>query len=68
MKSLSDTLPAVVIAEGAHHLDLRGSDPLDPPSVIAAVSEGGFFTGIFYSRVCLILGLVFLFYSARSKC
>jgi hypothetical protein len=36
MQSLSPTLPAVIIAEGAHHLDLRGADPRDPPSVIAA--------------------------------
>jgi len=34
--TLSPTLVAIVIAEGAHHLDLRGPNPADPPSVIAA--------------------------------
>ena len=34
--SLSDTLVAITIADGAHHLDLRGWNPSDPPSVIAA--------------------------------
>ncbi|XP_064616053.1 dipeptidyl peptidase 2-like [Liolophura sinensis] len=36
LKSLSDTLLAVPVEGGAHHLDLRGSNPLDPPGVIKA--------------------------------
>jgi lysosomal Pro-X carboxypeptidase len=36
LTNLSDTLLAVDIAQGAHHLDLFFSDPADPPSVIAA--------------------------------
>jgi len=35
LQDVSDTLVAVVIADGAHHLDLRGADPRDPQSVRA---------------------------------
>jgi len=36
LTSLSDTLVAINIADGAHHLDLRESNPKDPDSVIVA--------------------------------
>ena len=34
--SLSDTLVALLIDGAAHHLDLRSSNPKDPPAVVAA--------------------------------
>lgn len=34
IKSLSDDLPACYIADGAHHLDLRPPNALDPASVV----------------------------------
>lgn len=36
LKSISDTVVAVLIKEGAHHLDLRGRNDADPSSVIRA--------------------------------
>lgn len=36
MESLSKTLPAVIVKDGAHHLDLRMKNPEDPQSVIDA--------------------------------
>jgi len=36
LKTIAPTLPSILIAQGAHHLDLRSSNPADPKSVIAA--------------------------------
>lgn len=35
-KSISDSIVAIIIPEGAHHLDLRASNPDDPQSVLKA--------------------------------
>ncbi|XP_076822052.1 dipeptidyl peptidase 2-like isoform X3 [Clavelina lepadiformis] len=35
LQDLSPTLQAIIVVGGAHHLDLRGSNPKDPESVIA---------------------------------
>ncbi|XP_058162044.1 lysosomal Pro-X carboxypeptidase isoform X1 [Dasypus novemcinctus] len=37
-EDISDTLIAIKIPEGAHHLDLRANNPLDPQSVLLARS------------------------------
>lgn len=36
LKSVSESVVALVIEQGAHHLDLMFSNPLDPESVKAA--------------------------------
>ena len=36
LHSISSSLVAVVIRDGAHHLDLRAATPSDPPDVLAA--------------------------------
>jgi len=44
LTNYSDSLPCLIVEDGAHHLDLRASDPLDPPSVIwVRASEAGYF-------------------------
>lgn len=37
-KDITDTLIAVTIKDGAHHLDLRANNALDPTSVLLARS------------------------------
>jgi dipeptidyl-peptidase-2 len=44
LTNFSDSLPSLIVTEGAHHLDLRSSNPNDPPSVIQVrASEAGYF-------------------------
>ena len=33
LRNINKSVVALLIPEGAHHLDLRGADPKDPPSV-----------------------------------
>ncbi|KAF0313378.1 Lysosomal Pro-X carboxypeptidase [Amphibalanus amphitrite] len=50
MRSLSDTLVSVIIPNGAHHLDLRASDPADPPDVIEARRVERDFIGVWIAQ------------------
>jgi hypothetical protein len=50
-KSLSDSIVAIIIPEGAHHLDLRAADPNDPPSVVKAREIEKQFIGKWISSV-----------------
>ncbi|KAG8260743.1 hypothetical protein J6590_090062 [Homalodisca vitripennis] len=36
LHNVSDTAQAIVLADAAHHLDLRASNPADPESVVEA--------------------------------
>ena len=36
MRDVNPTVIGLVIPEGAHHLDLRASNPLDPTTVLVA--------------------------------
>ena len=36
LKNVSDSVVAVVLPNGAHHLDLMFSNPADPPDAVAA--------------------------------
>ncbi|XP_037070089.1 lysosomal Pro-X carboxypeptidase-like [Pollicipes pollicipes] len=50
LRSLSDSLVAVIIPNGAHHLDLRGSNPADPPDVIEARRVQREFIGVWIKQ------------------
>lgn len=39
LKSQSDSVVAIVIPNGAHHLDLRGSNKADTPDVVSARNQ-----------------------------
>jgi len=41
LNNISDSIIAIQIADAAHHLDLRGSNPNDPPSVTIARHQEG---------------------------
>lgn len=42
-KNITDSLVAVLIEDGAHHLDLRHKNTLDPPSVVQARNTEKFY-------------------------
>ena len=44
LRSVSKTVVSLIIPEGAHHLDLRGSNPHDPPSVIKTRFAANFYS------------------------
>lgn len=39
LETISDTLVALIIPNGAHHLDLRASEDSDPPEVTSVREE-----------------------------
>jgi len=48
-QSLSDSLVAAIIDQGAHHLDLRSPNPADPPSVVSVRNQEAEFIGSWIS-------------------
>lgn len=51
LEDVNPTVRAITIAEGAHHLDMRGSDPSDPESVIVARRQEVEFIGMWLRQV-----------------